>query len=82
MGKNKKMRTLKMINSGLNNVGHIAKKSLPVVEQGVSIVYNTMASGVELGKNTLSKKKMRSIAGGRRRRKTCRRRTCRRHRTK
>jgi hypothetical protein len=64
----------------LNTVGQIAKKSLPVVEQWVSIVYNTIASGVELGKNTLSKK-MHSIAGGRRgQRKTCCRRTCRRHR--
>lgn len=45
--------TLPLLNNGLKNVGtatkNIVKTSIPVVEKGVSTVYKTMATGINLG---------------------------------
>jgi phage-related protein len=46
-------KALKVVNNGLNTVGSVAKgvvvKSSPIIENGVSTVYGTMASGIDLG---------------------------------
>lgn len=57
-----KSLSMKNINRGLTQVG---KKSIPIIEKGVSMVYNTMASGVDMGRKTM---RSRHIAGGSRRR--------------
>jgi len=80
-------KALPVVNRGLKNVGMVAKtvavKSVPVIEKGVSAVYETMASGFDLGvkgvKN-ISKKRSASQSGGRKthRRKSHRKRSHRR----
>ena len=59
--KNRKSNMLKSLSSkaipavgkGLRTVGFVAKgfarKSVPIVEKGVSVVYETMATGLDLG---------------------------------
>lgn len=46
-------KTLPVVDTGLKNVGNTAKnvaeKSVPVIEKGVSVVYGTMATGLDLG---------------------------------
>ena len=46
-------KVLPVVNSGLTTVGNVAKgvvvHSIPVVENGVSTVYGTMANGIDLG---------------------------------
>lgn len=82
---------LPVINKGLTTIGTTAKgvtqKSIPIIEQGVSKVYGTMATGLDLGvKGAKSIRKMskkvtglrsasHSSSGGRRtRRRRCSRR--------
>ena len=74
--------TLPTVNKGLKTVGTAAKSSIPVIEKGVSVVYDTMATGLDVGVKSvkgMSKNKSRSssLAGGRR---TRRHRKSRRHR--
>lgn len=91
MGKSRKnsvMKTIKKtaskslpaVDKGLTKVGNVAKDvaeaSIPVIEKGVSVVYGTMATGLDLGlkgvksvTKGVSKRKRtrsRSLAGGRR----------------
>ena len=80
-------KTLPVVDKGLKKVGSTAKDvaeaSIPIVEKGVSVVYGTMATGLDLGvkgvksvAKGVSKKKRtrsRSIAGGRRTRRRHRR---------
>ena len=56
--KNRKSNMLKSLSTnavgkGLKTVGVVAKgvaiKSVPIVEKGVSVVYETMATGLDLG---------------------------------
>jgi hypothetical protein len=82
-------KTLPTVNKGLTKVGTAAKDvadaSIPIVEKGVSAVYGTMATGLDLGvkgvksvAKGVSKRKRshsRLLAGGRR----TRRRRSRRH---
>lgn len=78
-------KALPMVNKGLKNVGAVAKtvaiKSAPVIEKGVSVVYETMATGFDLGikgvKN-ISAKSGRSKSGGKRTKRRHSRRTHRR----
>jgi VIT1/CCC1 family predicted Fe2+/Mn2+ transporter len=46
-------KVIPAVGDGLNTVGKtakgVAKKSLPVIEKGVSAVYGTMVSGLDLG---------------------------------
>ena len=46
-------KTLPVVDKGLKTVGvaatDVAKKSVPVIEKGVSVVYGTMATGLDLG---------------------------------
>ena len=77
-------KTLPAVNSGLKKVGttakNVAKASMPIVERGVSAVYGTMATGLDLGvkgvksvaKGITKRKHSRSrtLAGGRRHRRT------------
>ena len=81
-------KTLPVVDKGLKKVGttakDVAEASIPVIEKGVSVVYGTMATGLDLGvkgvksvAKGVSKKKRtrsRSIAGGRRTRRRYRRR--------
>jgi hypothetical protein len=61
-------RTLPVVNNGLTKVGtaakDVAEASIPIVEKGVSVVYGTMASGLDLGvkgvKNVVSRSRSRS----------------------
>lgn len=76
-------KTLPAVNKGLTKVGTAAKDvanaSIPIVEKGVSAVYGTMATGLDLGVKgvktvtkgvTKSKRShSRSLAGGRRTRR-------------
>lgn len=74
MAKSRK-NVLKSVNSGLTIVGREAKKSLPIINKGVSSIYDTMGEGFDLGvKSVKSVTKSRKIAGGRRRKSTRRRR--------
>lgn len=65
-------KTLPVVNKGLETVGKTAKNvatsSIPVIEKGVSVVYGTMATGLDLGvkgvKN-VSRRVSRSRKGGR-----------------
>lgn len=89
MGKSRKnksslMKSLPAVNTGLKKVGKTAKDvanaSIPIVERGVSAVYGTMATGLDLGvkgvksvTKGISKRKhsrSRSLSGGRRHRRT------------
>lgn len=76
-------KTLPVVNKGLKKVGttakDVAKASIPIVEKGVSVVYGTMATGLDLGvkgvksvAKGMSKRKhsrSRSLAGGRKTRR-------------
>ncbi len=46
-------RALPIVNKGLTTIGTTAKsvteRSIPIIEQGVSKVYGTMATGLDLG---------------------------------
>jgi hypothetical protein len=84
-------KTLPVVNNSLKNVGTVAKytakASLPIIEKGVSAVYGTMATGLDLGvkgaklvsrdiskmKRTHSSKRSRKISGGRSKRHRTRR---------
>lgn len=80
-------KTLPVVDKSLTKVGtaakDVAKASIPIVEKGVSVVYGTMATGLDLGVKGLkgvtkgvSKRKRshrRSISGGRRTRRSHRR---------
>jgi hypothetical protein len=74
-------QTLPVVDKGLKTVGttvkHVAKASIPIVEKGVSVVYGTMATGLDLSvkgvktvakgvKKVTKRKRSRSLAGGRR----------------
>ena len=81
-------KTLPVVDKGLKSVGiaakNVAEASIPIVEKGVSAVYGTMATGLDLGvegvksvsKRLKSRKLSRSLArsrklaGGSRRRRT------------
>jgi len=67
---------LKSVNKGLMSVGRVAKgvakKSIPIIDKGVTAVYDTMGKGFNLGVQSISKK-TRKIAGGKRRRTNRRR---------
>lgn len=85
-------RALPVVNNTLKTVGTTAKDvavaSIPIVEKGVSAVYGTMATGLDLGVKGVksvsqrlksrslarSRSRSRSLAGGRRNRRTRRRR--------
>ena len=83
-------KTLPVVDKSLKTVGTVAKDvteaSIPVIEKGVSAVYGTMATGLDLGVKGVKSvsKSMRSRSRGRsisRRRKIAgSRRTRRRHR--
>jgi len=76
-------KTLPVVDKSLTKVGNTAKDvaevSIPVIEKGVSAVYGTMATGLDLGvkgvksvAKGVSKRKRsrsRSLAGGRRTRR-------------
>jgi hypothetical protein len=69
-------KSLPAVNKGLTKVGTAAKDvadaSIPIVEKGVSAVYGTMATGLDLGvkgvktvtKGVTKSKRSRSLAGG------------------
>ena len=70
-------RALPVVDNGLKTVGTatkvVLKKSIPVVEKGVSAVYGTMATGFDLGIKGVKKvakgvksrtMRSRSLAGG------------------
>ena len=74
-------QALPAVNKGLKTVGTTAKSvasaSLPVIEKGVSVVYGTMATGLDLGvkgvksvakgMSKIRRSRSRSLAGGKRR---------------
>ena len=78
-------KALPVVDKGLTKVGNVAKdvavKSAPIIENGVSVVYGTMATGLDLGvkgiKNisnrsrsaSRSASRSRSLSGGRRTRR-------------
>lgn len=76
-------KVLPTVNKGLQNVGYtaknVAKSSVPIIEKGVSTVYGTMATGLDLGvkgaksiAHGVSKSRItrhRTISGGRRSRR-------------
>jgi hypothetical protein len=86
-------KTLPIVDKSLKNVGTVAKDvteaSIPVIEKGVSVVYGTMATGLDLGvkgvksvsnsirSRSRGRSRSRKISGGRRTRRS--RRTRRRH---
>ena len=74
-------QALPVVDKGLKTVGttakDVAEASIPIVEKGVSVVYGTMATGLDLGvkgvksvakgvKKVTKRKRSRSLAGGRR----------------
>ena len=81
-------RTLPVVNNGLTKVGtaakDVAEASIPIVEKGVSVVYGTMASGLDLGvkgvKNVVNRSRSRSRGRSRSRSLSGGRKTKRRHR--
>jgi hypothetical protein len=75
MAKSRK-NVLKPVTSGLTSVGRVAKKSLPIIDKGVSSIYDTMGKGFDLGVKSVKSvsKRTRKIAGGRRRKSNRRRR--------
>jgi hypothetical protein len=46
-------KALPVVNSGLNSVGYVAKgitkKTIPIINDGVSTVYGTMSNGLDFG---------------------------------
>ena len=75
MAKSRK-NVLKSVNSGLTTVGKVAKgvakQSMPIINKGVSAVYDTMGKGFDLGVQSIKSvtKRSRKIAGGSRRRRS------------
>ena len=75
MAKSRK-NVLKSVNSGLTTVGKVAKgvakQSMPIINKGVSAVYDTMGNGFDLGVQSIKSvtKRSRKIAGGSRRRRS------------
>jgi len=75
MAKSRK-NVLKSVNSGLTTVGKVAKgvakQSMPIINKGVSAVYDTMGKGFDLGVQSIKSvtKRTRKIAGGSRRRRS------------
>jgi hypothetical protein len=75
MAKSRK-NVLKSVNSGLTSVGKVAKgvakQSMPIINKGVSAVYDTMGKGFDLGVQSIKSvtKRSRKIAGGSRRRRS------------
>lgn len=75
MAKSRK-NVLKSVNSGLTTVGKVAKgvakQSMPIINKGVSVVYDTMGKGFDLGVQSIKSvtKRSRKIAGGSRRRRS------------
>ena len=78
-------RALPVVDNGLKTVGMatkgVVKKSIPIVEKGVSAVYGTMATGFDLGIKGVKKvakgvkartMRSRSLAGGKSRRRKAR----------
>ena len=78
-------RALPVVDNGLKTVGMATKgaikKSIPVVEKGVSAVYGTMATGFDLGIKGVKKvargvkaktMRSRSLAGGKSRKRKAR----------
>jgi len=72
-------KSLPVVNNGLKTASYlakgVAKKTVPVVEEGVSAVYDTMNTGFNLGvkgaKNVgkgIKSLKKKTISGGKRRR--------------
>ena len=57
-------RVLPRVEGGLEMVGNKAIKASPVVEKGISNVYNTLATGFDMGikgvQNTISTRRSRS----------------------
>jgi len=77
---------LPAVNKGLTNVGtaakDVAQKSIPIVEKGASVVFNTMATGFDLGVKSANNvaKGVKNITKKRRsKRRSHRRRSHRRH---
>jgi len=78
MAKSRKNRSLslKSVNKGLTTVGSVAKgvakKSLPLIDKGVSAVYDTMGKGFDLGVQGVKSvtKGTRKISGGSSRRRS------------
>jgi hypothetical protein len=76
MAKSRKNRSisLKSVNKSLITVGKVAKgvakKSVPIIDKGVSAVYETMGKGFNLGVQGVKSvtKTSRKISGGSRRR--------------
>jgi hypothetical protein len=78
-------RALPVINKGLSTIGstatNVTKRSMPLIEQGVSKVYGTMATGLDLGvkgakslrrftkRTTGLRSSSKSLSGGRRSRR-------------
>ena len=56
-------KTLTKVNRGLENIGNAAKQSAPIVEKGVAGVYDTLATGFDMGvkgiTNTISTRRKR-----------------------
>ena len=83
--KSLKNKTLPAVNSSLKAVGstaqNVAKSSIPVIEKGVSVVYGTMATGLDLGMKGVKKvaKGVTKYRRSSRSRKTSRGRKTRRH---
>lgn len=50
-------KTLTNVNHGLEHIGNTAKKSAPIVEKGVAGVYDTLATGFDMGVKGISKVK-------------------------
>ena len=78
-------RALPVVDNGLKTVGMatkgVVKKSIPIVEKGVSAVYGTMATGFDLGIKGVKKvargvkaktMRSRSLAGGKSRKRKAR----------
>ena len=70
-------RVLPRVEGGLEMVGNKAIKASPVVEKGISNVYNTLATGFDMGikgvQNTISTRRSRRHKKSRKSRRTRRR---------
>ena len=70
-------RVLPRVEGGLEMVGNKAIKASPVVEKGISNVYNTLATGFDMGikgvQNTISTRSSRRHKKSRKSRRTRRR---------
>lgn len=67
-------RVLPRVEGGLEMVGNKAIKASPVVEKGISNVYNTLATGFDMGikgvQNTISTRRSRRSSRSRRHKKS------------